>query len=624
MRKSRALAVVAAGASLALVATACSSGSTSVNQPGQSNSTGGSGGSNGVLPLNTNPGSGNPVKGGTLHMLGTGDVDYMDPNIVYYTIGGLGLRMWSRQLLSFPATPDKTTQPAADLATQVPSESNGGISSDGKTIKLTIRKGAQWDTSPARQVTAADVVRGVKRTCNPAQPFGGLPDFQSLLVGFSSFCDGFAKVDPKSATAIAKYQDSHNFDGVSVDPSNPLTVVFKLTHPAAYFVSMLTMPAFTPAPKEYDKYIPASSEQAQNTVADGPYKITKYSPTKEIDFARNPAWKASTDPIRKAYVDNIVVTETGDQNAIQQQLQANTSGADMEFDSFPPNNVVPQLIARHDSNLNLQPTFSSNPYVVFNTVSPNNNGALKKAAVRQAISRAINRDHLIQDASGPQVSPPLTHILPAGLSGTKSNTSPNPFPYDLSKAKSDLKAAGASNLSLKFLYRPSSSVSKSMFTTLQQDLSKAGIKITGVPVPSADFYTKYLEVPQVAKKGTWDVSLAGWGPDWYGDAAKSYFAPLFYGNDGKSGSAYPPNGSDFGFYNDPKVNSLIDQADQAATSDQSSKLWAQADQQVTQDAAIYPITANNQPTYHASHVHNTVFVPAIQQIDPTNVWLSKS
>ncbi len=51
---------------------------------------------------------------------------------------------------------------------------NGGISADGKTYTIKIRPGVKWDTTPARQVTAADVVRGVKRTANPVQPFGGI------------------------------------------------------------------------------------------------------------------------------------------------------------------------------------------------------------------------------------------------------------------------------------------------------------------------------------------------------------------------------------------------------------------------------------------------------------------
>ena len=86
-----------------------------------------------------------------------------------------------------------------DLAEQLPTTDNGGISADGKTYTITIKQGVQWNTNPPRQVTAADAVIGVKRSCNPAQPFGGLPDFQDLIAGFKQFCDGFADVGPGRA-----------------------------------------------------------------------------------------------------------------------------------------------------------------------------------------------------------------------------------------------------------------------------------------------------------------------------------------------------------------------------------------------------------------------------------------
>ena len=125
-------------------------------------------------------------------MLGSGDIDYMDPNISYYSIGYLNLRMWSRQLFTYPADPGSdNTEPVADLATDMPTTANGEVSADGKTYTIKIRPGAKWSTTPARQVTAADVVRGVKRTANPVQPFGGIPDFANLIVGYKAFSDGF-------------------------------------------------------------------------------------------------------------------------------------------------------------------------------------------------------------------------------------------------------------------------------------------------------------------------------------------------------------------------------------------------------------------------------------------------
>ena len=602
MTKTRTrLAVMAA---LGLTLAACgSSGKTTANGTPSSSSAPGAAGGQGA-------------RGGTLNMLGTGDVDYMDPNISYYTTGYLGLRMWSRQLLTYPATPGQTTDIVPDLATAVPTTSNGGISADGLTYKLTIRNGAMWNTTPPRQVTAADEVRGVERTCNSAQPFGGLPDFETLISGFQSFCTAFSKV-ATTAPAIAAYINGHSIPGVSVDPSNPLTVVFKLTHAATYFPDQLAMPAFSPAPVEFLNYVPASAALAQHTISDGPYQIQSYDPTKSIVFVRNPAWTASVDSVRKAYVDRIVVSETGNQNAIQQQLETGSPAADMGWDAAVPTAQVPGLLAKKDSKLNLGPTFGTNPYILFNNVSPNDNKALANVAVRQALEYAINRTNLIQDDGGPNVAPPLTHILPPGIVGSKQV---DPYPYDPNKAKAMLASAlGGAHLTLKLLYQSAFDYEVKMFQTLQSDLSKVGVTVTGVGVPSADFYTKYLEVPTVAKGGVWDIALANWFPDWYGNAALSFFEPLFGGT-----SAFPPAGSNFGFYENPKTDQLIQQASSATTTSQAASLWEQADAQVMADAAIFPITSPTSANYHASQVHNAVYVPQLFQFDPTNVWLTPS
>ena len=596
-RRTSRLTVGAALCATGLVATACSG--TVAPSPGASGSST----------------SGPPaVTGGTLNMLGTGDVDYMDPNISYYSIGYLGLRMWSRQLFTNPAIEGKTTTTVPDLATELPTTGNGGLSADGKTYTIKIRQGAKWDTTPARQVTAADEVRGVKRTCNPVQPFGGTPDFRDLIVGYKAFCDGFAKVG-QTAAAISAYMDKTDLPGVVA--KDDATVVFTLTHPAAYFVDMLTLPAFSPAPVEFNKYLPGSAELAAHTVSDGPYKVDAYVATKSITFSRNPAWDPASDPVRKAYVDKIVINETLTQDSVQQQLQTGTPSADMEFDAFPPPSQLPALIAKGDPLLNIGETASTNPYVLFNTASPNNNKALGNVKVRQALSYAINRSNIIQVLGGPKLNNPLSHVLPPSIVGGETNF--DLYPYDVNKAKQMLSAAGFPNgLTLKFLYRNSSEGSTKSFQTIQQDLSKAGVKVVGVTSPSADFYTKYLQVPSVARRGVWDLSLAGWGTDWYGNGALSFFNPLFAGQ-----SAFPPVGSNYGLYDSPAANQAIAAAANATTADQAKSLWAAADKQVMQDAAIFPITSPNQPNYHAAQVHNAVYIPTIQQFDPTNDWIEK-
>ncbi len=609
-KRSKAFASGVGLVAAASVIAACSSSGSS--------SSGGTSGSGSSVSLSSgtqgiNPGSGSPKSGGTLNLLGVGDVDYMDPNISYYTIGYLGERMWIRGLYAYPATPGQTTSPAPDLATAPPVISNGG-----KTYTITIRNGAMWDTSPARQVTAADALRGIERSCNPVQPFGGLPDFESLISGYAQFCSGFANV-AHTTSAIQSYINSHQISGIKASGQ---TITFTLVHPASYFPDMLTLPAFNPAPVETLNYLPASAASQQHPIADGPYTVQSYTPARSITFVRNPVWKASTDPIRKAYVDKIVVTETGNQQTNQQELQTNTAAASMEFDSFPPLASVPGLESQMNQgvnhNFNMGPQYSSNPQIIFNTVSPNNGGALAKVQVRQALSYGLNRAHLTQ-VINPTVNPPLTHVLPDGINGAQDVPSGyNPYPYNASKAKSLLSSAGySSGLSVTLLYRPSSSVSSAVAQAAQSDLAKIGVKAKLLGVPSADFYTKYLEVPSVAKRGVWDLAVSGWGPDWYGDAALSFFGPLYSGP-----AAYPPVGSNFGFYNNPSVTALIGQAATSASASAAATVWAQADQKVMQDAPFYPITQPLQPLYHASYVHNAVYVPAIQQFDPTNVWLS--
>lgn len=588
------LAAVSLAAVASIVLAACSNGG---------GTTSGSGGGS----------AGSPVTGGTLNMLGSGDVDYMDPNVSYYPVGYLNLRMWSRQLFTYPADPGTdNTKPVADLATDIPTTANGGISADGKTYTIKIRPGAQWNTTPARAVTAEDMVRGVKRTANPVQPFGGIPDFAKSIVGYQAFADGFAKA-PKTVAGIQEYIDKTPLPGVVAKDAS--TVEFHLTSPATYFVDMLTLPAFSPAPAESLKYLPASTELGNNFPSDGPYKVDKWVPTKSITYSRNPAWDAASDPVRKAYVDKIVVNETVSQDSIQQQLQTGTPSADLEFDAGPPPSQLPALIAKKDKNLNLGMTASSNPYVIYNTVSPNNNKALQNVKVRQALNYALNRDHILQVIGGPTINPPLTHVLPDNIVGSKQI---DPYPNNVDKAKQLLQEAGFPHLTLKFLYRNASEGSSKAFQTVQQDLSKVGITVVGVPSPNADFYVKYLQVPTVAHRGIWDLSLAGWGADWYGNAALSFFNPLFSGE-----PSYPPIGSNFGLYNSATTNGLIDQAIAAPTQDQAAELWAKADAQVMADAPFYPLTNPKNPNYHAAQVHNAVYIPALQMFDPTNVWLDK-
>jgi peptide/nickel transport system substrate-binding protein len=604
--RTRGSLAVAGLAVLAMAAAACGNSSTTSSTTKVS-------ANSGLQGLNP---AGTPHRGGTLNMLGGGDVDYMDYNASYYTIGYLGERLWDRGLYAYPAIPGKVTTVEPDLATAMPVLSNGG-----KTLMITIRTGADWDTTPPRQITAADVILGMKRACNPTPThFGGLADYEAVVVGYPQFCAGFAKVSPTSLTAINKYMNTHQISGVT---ANGETLTVNLTQPSSYLPGAMTMDGWSPAPIESEMYLPGSAASAQHMISDGPYKIASYVPAKSIKFVRNPAWNPATDPIRKAYVNAINVTETDTEETAQSVLETNSpASGGMEWNDFPPSGAIPGLVSQMQAgttkDMDLGPSYGSNPYLDFNTESPNNNGALKKVAVRQAIFDAIDRAHLIQDDEGPLISPPLTHILPDGIDGSQDVPKNfSPYTYDPSKAKAELKAAGYPNgLTLTVVYNAVSTVEPKMFQTLQADMAPAGIKLKALAVPSADLYTKYMYGPSTAKDGTWDIGMVGWGPDWYGSSALSFFNPLY------SCGAVVPAGSNYTYYCNPSDDALIQQALKAPNEAAADKIWAQLDENITNAAVTYQITQDLQPNYHSTFVHNAVYVPAIQNFDPTNVWLS--
>jgi peptide/nickel transport system substrate-binding protein len=598
--RKAALAVVVAATALVVSTVSACSGSSSGGGGGSTN--GASGGNTGTT---SNTGGGTPHTGGVLTMLGIGDVDYMDPNVSYNGVGNDNLRMWSRNLYTYPATAGQTTVVTPDLATALPQ-----ISSDGLTYTVTIKTGAMWNTSPARQVTGADAVRGLERSCNPAEPAGALGDYEALVQGMSAFCTAFEKVKP-NVGAIKAFLSSHSISGATVSPSNPLTVIYKLTQPATYFTNLMAMTNFAPAPVEYLNYVPASAQLAQHTIADGPYEIKSYVPARSIDYVRNPAWKASTDPIRKAYVDEIKVNETGNETSIQQQIAANTSAADMEWGHIgPPTSAIPALVAAKDPRFVTGPTFGLDPYILFNLRSPNNSSALADVTVRQAISDAIDRNGLVQDAGGPSISPPQTHVLPPGIPGSKNF---DLYPHNTSKAKSLL---GGKKLTLKMLYQSDDQTQTKIFQSVQSNLAQVGIKVEGLGVPSADIYTKYLEVPAVASRGVWDIALTSWNPDWYGNNAVNYFLPIF------ASTSFPPNSANMGFFANSSIDSLIQKGETAVSQSAASADWAALDQKIMALAPIYPINSPNFVGFHSSLVHNAVYVPYLDQFDPTNVWLS--
>jgi peptide/nickel transport system substrate-binding protein len=602
--------VVSLMALVALTAAACGGGSTGATGSG----TGGSSGFNQDANVNS---AGTPARGGTLRVIGNADVDHLDTASAYYTASYSLERAFTRQLYSYPAATDtnKALEPVPDIATRIPTKANGDLSSDGRTVTVHLRDGVRWNTTPARAVTAADFVLGFKRLCNPTQNSVGAPGyFENTIAGMKAYCDGFATV-PQTVAAFRAYLTGNDISGITaVDDT---TLRFTLTKPASDFVNILALPFSSAAPVEYLNYLPDDADFRQHTISDGPYAITKYVPGQSYVLDRNPAWEQSSDKLRHQYPDQIQLTLGADENAVQQQIAAGTQ--DLEWDTTVPTADVPALKASSDARLGVYPNFDSNPFLVFNLQSPSNGGALGKVKVRQALEYAIDKVALGQIYGGPSLNTPLGQVIPPGNVGYK-RTDPYKTPGDRgdpAKCKKMLAAAGYPNgLTLTDVYRTSGK-HPDVYQSVQADFKKCGVTVVGKPSAASDYYGKYLSDPTAAKSGVWDISEPGWVPDWYGNNARAIVEPLF------DGRTYGPGSTDWGDYDNPKVNADIDKALSTTDSSAAAAALHDADEQIMKDAAFIPFQTQSTPLMRSERVHNAVFWPFSAQYDYTNVWLAR-
>src|SRR6266700_1503151 len=548
-RRSQRIAVVAMAGLAAAGLAACSSSSSSSSATGSK-----------------------PVKGGTLKFVAASGPDHIDTVPAYYTADYILERGYARQLLTYPTVPDPTltsagwtkdTTPVADIATQVPTTANGGITNGGTTYTFHIKQGVDWNTKPARQVTAADFLREYKAFCNPVSPVGNPLYYEATIAGLKQYCDAesayFAnKSHAPTATNIANFQNSHTISGITAVSAS--TLKFHLIAPAGDFIYMLAMPFTSARPVEYDSYVPNSLQLDQHTISAGPYQITSYVPNKSMVMQRNPAWKQSTDSIRHQYVKTITMTMGVTSAATQlADMQAGKTGTyDFVDDTGVEPTAIPTLLAKHDPKFYIWPWTSTLPYVVFNVRSPNSGGAMTKLGVRQAFEYGVDKVAVQKAQGGPDVSKVISTAIPPGNVGYQNyNLYPdNNGNGDTAKCKSTLAAAGYPHgVSLTYLYA-NDTINSRIFAAIQASLKPCGLNLTGKPEPGSSFFVDLGNSPVNSRPGTWDVGQPGWIPDWFGNNGRTIIDPLFR-------TRCVVNTNNYGCFTSKELDSTIQQAEAA-------------------------------------------------------------
>jgi peptide/nickel transport system substrate-binding protein len=337
--------------------------------------------------------------GGKLTVLASGDVDYVDPGLDYYTFGYMVQYAVNRTLYSFK--PDNSEKPVPDLAAGPPQ-----ISADNKTITVRIKPGVKYAPPVNREVTTRDIKYAFERAFSKEVPSGYAGTYFSSIEGTP------AKPNTGDPTDISGIQtpDDH-------------TIVFKLEDASAPLVSQaLVMPITVPVPKEYAaKYDRSTPSKYDQFVAfTGPYmvkndpqtgKLVGRAPGKSIQLVRNPNWSKATD-YRPAYLDEIEIQEGNNDLTSAARRALNGSGMVCCDTYQPPASVVKQAVQRSKDQILFVPAGGTH-YISLNTsVKPFDN-----LDVRRAIVAAANRTALRLTAGGEAVGDLAGGWIPPGIPG---------------------------------------------------------------------------------------------------------------------------------------------------------------------------------------------------------------
>jgi oligopeptide transport system substrate-binding protein len=461
----------------------------------------------------------------------------------------------AKQLFSPLFRYDDNLNVVADMAAEVPTADNGGISKDGKTFTIKLRDGLKW--SDGAPLTSADVVYGFKRLLDPKTAAPYASNF-SAIVGAKEYSTAFGtKSAPKSPTdaELAALRD-----GVGVSAPNATTVVFTLKSPSASFLNQLALWASAPVRKDLiEKYGDAWTE-AGNLVGNGPFVLSEWVHNDHFTLAANPNWH-----LGKAKLTSVTIRIVEDDVA----AYASYLAGELDVAPVPPANR--REVATAGSSLNAQLVRKPNlatQGLLFNTAEKPWDNVKVRQAFATAVSRQDYVDGVLQGAGEA-----TTSWLPPGMPGYDASAGKQ-YTFDAAKAKQLLTAAGYANgqgFPKVTLLLKSTDANKLLAQFLQEQFrTNLGVEVEIELADSATYQSRF-------QKGQFSFTFGGWSADWpYPDN----WLPEHFGTGG---------GFNVYHYSNPKLDDLFARA--AAESDAAKRLdlYGQAQRLVLDDAVVAPV-----------------------------------
>ncbi len=519
-----------------------------------------------------------PQFGGTLRIASLQDLDAFDPLTGYSTDSWEILRAVTRQLVTYPgASTDikDDTKLVPDLV------KSWDVTDDGKTYTFHLKDDIFYSGPTDRKIVAGDFVYGIKRFCDPNKQVAAINYFNLAIPGFKAYCQEFAKVPTGDLAATKAFADSHDISGVSAPDEK--TLVIKSDTKNYDFLNILSMNFVSPLPPEVaSKYFPDSAEFRKNFPSSGPYHVDSYQDGQKLVPKKSTNFKPESDQARKAYVDEIVVDFTANsEDSIVQKIEAGEADLSLYLDT-PPRSAIKRFQTQKEAQLHASNSGAAN-FITFNArpeAQSEGANALRKPEVRQALTYAVNRAHLVQVQGGPIAAVPLSQIITSTILGYEKF---DPYPTegnkgDKSKAKELLAKAGYPNgVKLDAIYRTTAQF-EAIAVAVKEDVAGAGIELNLIPVPPTQWYSFIQDA-----KSRWDISLGGqFAPDWQGPSTRMLLGGWLNSDASPCGTGNVNSIC----YSNAELNTL---AAAAFPSDDPGPLWAKADKIVSTDLPWIPL-----------------------------------
>lgn len=514
------------------------------------------------------------VRGGVLRVLLTQDVDAIDPQRAGAPASFGLVRAMHRGLMAFPplAGPEGA-RPVPDLAEAAP-----GVSADGLRYTFRLREGIRFGAPASRPVTAGDVKAGLERIFTARSPFSR---YYRVIAGADALATG-------KAAGLA---------GVSA--SDERTLVVALVRPANDFLSLLALPAASAVPPG----LPPAARPGDISPS-GPYALPPggYSPEHSIHLVRNDAWDEDTDPVRRAYVDEIRYEIGVAPDDIVRRIAGGR--AHLAGDALPPGTATDEL----PPDRVIDEPHACLRYLFMNTrVTPFTSGRVR-AGVSLALDRAA-----VAATYGSEGAQPAATILPPVVSGYDAARAVPAA--DPAFARRTLTNAGYRNGFATRLVVGDTGVDRAQASRVRAALARAGVRVTIATVPIAQVYEDYYEVSAAGVP----MGIATWCADWPGPGGRGFLQQLV---DGRR----IPNrgGTNYSGVDDPVLDRAMDAAAAEADPARAAAAWLAADRRATGTAAVVPLAFPAEVSLLGAAVRGFVPHPFFVRGDLTAVWLKRS